>query len=108
MAIWDKLKAHAKAQFLDVIQWMEDDRSTLVYRYPVYNQAIQDGGKLVVREGQAAVFVNEGQLSDVFGPGTYEISSRTKPILSFFESIAYSLNYPYKGDIFFVLSLIHI
>jgi membrane protease subunit (stomatin/prohibitin family) len=102
MGIWDTLKGHAKAQFLDVIQWMEDDRDTMVYRYPVFNQAIQDGGKLVVREGQAAVFVNEGKLSEVFGPGTYEISTRTKAIWSFFESIKYQLNYPYKGDIFFV------
>jgi membrane protease subunit (stomatin/prohibitin family) len=102
MGIWDTLKTHAKAQFLDVIQWMEDDRSTLVYRFPVFNQAIQDGAKLVVREGQAAVFVNEGRLSEVFGPGTYELSSRTKAISSFFESIKYALNYPYKGDIFFV------
>lgn len=102
MGIWDTLKGHAKAQFLDVIQWMEDDRKTLVYRFPVFNQAIQDGGKLVVREGQAAVFMNEGQISEVFGPGTYELSTRTKAIASFFESIAYQFNYPYKGDIFFV------
>ncbi|MEL6347923.1 MAG: SPFH domain-containing protein [Myxococcota bacterium] len=102
MSIWDTLKGHAKAQFLDVIQWMEDDRQTLVYRYPVFNQAIQDGGKVVVRPGQAAVFVNEGQLSEVFSEGTYEISSRTKAIMSFFESIKYQLNYPYKGDIFYV------
>ena len=102
MGIWDTLKGHAKAQFLDVIQWMEDDRATIVYRFPVFNQAIQDGAKLVVREGQSAVFVNEGQLSEVFGPGTYELSSRTKAISSFFDSIKYQLNYPYKGDIFFV------
>ncbi len=102
MSIWNTLKTHAKAQLLDVIQWMEDDRSTIVYRFPVFNQAIQDGGKLVVREGQAAVFVSEGKMSEVFGPGTYEISSRTKSIVGFFESIKYGLNYPYKGDIFFV------
>lgn len=102
MSIWNTLKTHAKAQFLDVIQWMEDDRTTVVYRYPVFNQAIQDGGKLVVREGQAAVFLNEGAMSEAFGPGTHEISTRTKSIVSFFESIKYQLNYPFKGDIFFV------
>ena len=106
MGIWDSIKGtavnHAKAQFLDVIQWMEDDQQTLVYRYPVFNQAIQDGGKLVVREGQAAVFVNEGVASEAFGPGTYELSTRTKAIWSFFETIKYALNYPYKGDIFFI------
>jgi membrane protease subunit (stomatin/prohibitin family) len=104
VSIWNTLKTHAKAQFLDVIQWMEDDKNTIVYRYPVFNQAIQDGGKLVVREGQFGVFLSEGKLSEAFGPGTYEISSRTKAISSFFESIKYSLNYPYKGDIFFVSS----
>ncbi len=102
MSFWNTLKSHAKAQFLDVIQWMEDDKETVVYRYPVFNQAIQDGGKLVVRPGQSAVFVNEGQSSDAFGPGTYELNSRTKAIWSFFESIKYQLNYPYKGDVFFV------
>ena len=102
MGIWDTVKDHAKAQFLDVIQWEEDDRSTIVLRFDVFNQAIQDGGKLVVREGQAAVFLSEGKLSEVFGPGTYELSTRTKAIWSFFESIKYQLNYPYKGDIFFV------
>jgi membrane protease subunit (stomatin/prohibitin family) len=102
MAIWDKLKNHAEAQFLDVIEWLDETRDTLVYRYPVFNNAIQDGGKLVVREGQAAVFICEGQLSEVFGPGTYELSTQTEAIFSFFESIKYKLNYPYKGDIYFV------
>ncbi len=102
MGIWDTLKTHAKAQFLDVIQWLDETQDTIVYRFPIFNQAIQDGGKLVVRESQAAVFVSEGQLSNVFTPGTYELSSRTKAIWSFFESIKYQLNYPYKGDIYFV------
>jgi membrane protease subunit (stomatin/prohibitin family) len=93
---------HVKAQFLDVIEWMEDDRSTLVWRYPVFNQAIQDGGRLVVREGQGACFQSEGKLSDTFGPGTHEISTRTPAIWGFFQSIKYGFNYPYKGDIFFV------
>lgn len=102
MGIWDTLKTHAKAQFLDVIQWLDDTQDTIVYRFPIFQQAIQDGGKLVVREGQAAVFVSEGQLSSVFTPGTYELSTRTKAVWSFFESIKYQLNYPYKGDIYFV------
>jgi len=102
MSFWNSLKQHAGAQFLDVIEWLDDSRNTIVYRFPVFNQAIQDGGKLVVREGQAAVFVNEGKLSEVFGPGTYELSTRTKAIWGFFETIKYQLNYPYKGDIYLV------
>ena len=102
MGLWDTLTQHAKAQFLDVIQWMDDSRDTLVYRFPMFQQAIQDGGKLVVREGQAGIFIAEGRLSEVFGPGTYTLSTNTKAIGSFFESIKYSLNYPFKGDVYFV------
>lgn len=106
MSFWDNLKGqvagHAAAQFLDVIEWTDSTPDTLVYRFPTFQKAIQDGGKLVVREGQAAVFVAEGKLSDVFTPGTYELSTRTKPILAFFESIKYGLNMPYKGEVYFV------
>ena len=106
MSIWSKLtstvKNHAEAQFLDVIEWLDDSRDTLLYRYPIFNHAIQDGGKLVVRPGQAAVFVSEGNLYEVFAPGTYELSTRTTAIWSFFESIQYQFNYPYKGDILYV------
>jgi membrane protease subunit (stomatin/prohibitin family) len=102
MGLWDTLKQHAGAQFLDVIQWMDDTNNTIVWRFPVFNQAITDRSKLVVREGQAAVFVSEGQLSDVFGPGTYTLDTRNTAIASFFTSIAYALNYPYKGDVYFV------
>jgi membrane protease subunit (stomatin/prohibitin family) len=83
---------------------MEDDRKTIVYRYPIFNQAIQDGAKLVVREGQFAVFQSEGKMSEPFTPGTFTLNSRTKAVTSFFDSIKYQLNYPYKGDVFFVSS----
>ena len=91
MGLWQTLSNHAKAQFLDVIEWLDDSKNTLVYRYPVFNQAIQAG-----------VFVAEGKISDVFAPGTYELSTRTKAIAGFFESIKYGLNMPYKGDVYFV------
>ncbi|MSQ03459.1 MAG: antifreeze protein [Myxococcales bacterium] len=102
MGLWDSIKNHAGAQFLDVLEWTDDSRDTLVYRFPTFQKAIQDGGTLVVREAQAAVFVSEGKLSDVFGPGTHEISTRTKSIASFFESIKYGFNMPYKGEVYFV------
>ena len=102
MSLWDTLKPHVEAQFLDVIEWTDSTPNTLVYRFPTFQKAIQDGGKLVVREGQAGVFVAEGKLSDVFAPGTYELSTRTKPIMAFFESIKYGLNMPYKGEVYFV------
>ena len=102
MGLWDTLKQHAGAQFLDVIEWLDDSNDTIVYRFPVFNQAITDKSKVVVREGQAVVFIHEGVLSDVFGPGTYTLDTRNAPITSFFSSIKYGLNYPYKGDIYFV------
>lgn len=102
MGIWNMLKQHAGAQFLELIEWLDDTNNTLVWRFPVFNQAITDNSKLVVREGQAAVFVSEGRLSDVFGPGSYDLDTKNKAILSFFTSIAYNFNYPYKGDVYFV------
>jgi membrane protease subunit (stomatin/prohibitin family) len=102
MSLWNMLKQHAGAQFMEVIDWTDDTRDTIVYRYPTFNQAITDNSKLVVREGQAAVFVSEGQLSEVFGPGTYSLDTRNAPILRFFQSIMYKMEEPYKGDILFV------
>lgn len=96
------LKQHAASQFLEVIEWLDSSNDTIVYRYPVFNQKITDNSKVVVREGQAVVFVSEGKLSDVFAPGTYTLDTRNTPIVSFFQSIAYKLNYPYKGDVYFV------
>ncbi len=102
MGLWDMLKSQAGAQFLDVVEWIEDGGRTVVWRFPVFNQAITDKSKLVVREGQAAVFVSEGRLSDVFGPGTYTLDTKNTPIMSFFSTIAYQFQYPYKGDVYFV------
>lgn len=102
MSLWNTLKQHAGAQFLDVIEWLDSTRDTLVWRFPVFNQAITDKSKLIVREGQVAVFVSEGRLSDVFQPGTYTLDTKNAPITAFFQSIAYGLNNPYKGDVYFV------
>ncbi|MEN0063135.1 MAG: SPFH domain-containing protein [Myxococcota bacterium] len=102
MGLWDRLRQHAGAQLLEVIDWTDDSRDTLVYRYPTFNQAITDKSKLVVREGQVCVFVAEGQLSEVFGPGTYSLDTNNAPIMRFFQSIVYKLEEPYKGDIYFM------
>lgn len=102
MGIWDKITGGMGAQFLDVIQWLDDSNDTVVWRFPIHDQAITDQSKLIVREGQAGVFVAEGRLSDVFAPGTYTLSTPNTPIWSFFKSIAYALNNPYKGDALFV------
>jgi membrane protease subunit (stomatin/prohibitin family) len=102
MGLWDRITSQAKAQFLDVIQWMDGSNDTLVWRFPIQDQAITDKSKVIVREGQAACFVAEGRLSDTFAPGTYTLATPNTPIYSFFQSIAYALETPYKGDILFV------
>jgi hypothetical protein len=102
MGLWDKIVGQAKAQFLDVIQWLDDSNDTLVYRFDIHQQAITSNSKVIVREGQAACFIAEGRLSDVFAPGTYTLSTPNTPILSFFQSIAYAMETPYKGDVLFV------
>lgn len=101
MGIFDKIKGQIGAQFLDVIEWTSDDASLIAWRFPIFDKAIQDGGQLVVREGQVAIFVQEGVLSEVFGPGTYELSTNSPAISGFFDSIAYQFNNPYKGDVYF-------
>lgn len=102
MGLWDSIKQNVGAQFLDVIQWLDDTRDTIVYRFPTHQQVIQDGGKLVVREGQSAIFVQEGKASPVFGPGTHEISTRSPAIWGFFQGIKYGFEGPYKGEIYFL------
>jgi membrane protease subunit (stomatin/prohibitin family) len=69
-----------KKQFIDVIHWTEDEEGVLAYRYPMEDFEIQYGAKLTVRESQMAVFVNEGQVADVFGPGLYTLTTQTLPL----------------------------
>ena len=70
----------------DVIEWVEPSRDTLLHRYPVDNRSIVSGSRLVTREGQAALFVNEGVLSEVFGPGSYELTTNHHMFKSFIDS----------------------
>lgn len=70
-----------KKQFIDVIQWNEDVDGVLAWRFPMQDFEIQNGGILIVRESQMAVFVNEGQVADVFGPGTHKLTTQTLPRL---------------------------
>ena len=67
----DKVKEAAMNQFIEVIEWLDPSQNTLLYRFPVYQQEIKNGAQLIVRESQAAVFVFEGQVADVFTPGRY-------------------------------------
>jgi len=88
-------------QFIDVIQWTEPEQGILAYRYPMEDMEIQNGGKLTVRESQAAVFVNEGRIADVFGPGLYTLSTNTLPILTYIMNWDKAFKSPFKSDVYY-------
>ncbi|NYS25567.1 SPFH domain-containing protein [Rhodobacteraceae bacterium 2376] len=91
-----------KGQFIDVIEWTDDTRNTMVYRFERYGNEIKYGAKLTVREGQVAVFVHEGQLADVFTPGLYELETNNMPILTTLQHWSHGFNSPFKSEIYFV------
>lgn len=96
--VWDKITS----QLIEIIQWLDDSHDTLVWRFPVRGQEIKNGAKLVVREGQAAIFVNEGKLADVFEPGTYTLTTQNLPVLSTLKGWKYGFNSPFKAEVYFV------
>lgn len=102
MSIFDKIKQEALNQFIEVIEWLDESQSTLVYRFPVAGQEIKNGAQLIVRESQAAVFVFEGQVADVFTPGRYTVEGGNTPILSKLGAWKYGFNSPIKSEVYFV------
>jgi len=102
MSIIDKVKDAAMNQFIEVIEWLDDSRDTMVYRFPVAGQEIKNEAQLIVRESQAAVFVFEGQVADVFTPGKYTIDGGNTPILSKLGAWKYGFNSPFKSEVYFV------
>ena len=91
-----------RKQFLDIIQWLDETNNTLVYMYPMEDQEIQNGAQLTVRPGQVAVFVDKGQIADVFGPGMYKLTTENLPLLSDLKSWSYGFKSPFKADVFFI------
>lgn len=90
-----------KKQFIDVIDWVEEGDGVLAYRYPTEDREIQTGAQLTVRESQMAVFVNEGQLGDIFSPGRYTLNTKTLPILTSLLNWDKLFKSPFKSDVFF-------
>ncbi|MCF8167900.1 MAG: SPFH domain-containing protein [Rhodoferax sp.] len=90
-----------KKQFIDVIQWTEDGDGTLAWRFPMSGMEIQNGGQLVVRASQMALFVNEGQVADVFGPGTHRLTTQTLPVLTYLKNWDKLFESPFKSDVYF-------
>lgn len=90
-----------RKQFIDVIQWENPDDATLVWRFPVANQEIQNGASLTVREAQAALFVDEGRAADVFAPGRYTLTTQTLPVLTNLKNWDKFFQSPFKSDVYF-------
>ena len=90
-----------KKQFVDILQWTESGDGTLAWRFPMQDQEIQYGGSLTVRESQAALFVNEGQVADVFGPGMYRLTTQTIPVLTALRHWDKLFESPFKSDVYF-------
>jgi membrane protease subunit (stomatin/prohibitin family) len=97
MALMDFIKK----QFIDILEWTESGDGTLAFRYPMAGNEIQYGGSLTVRESQMAVFVNEGKVADVFGPGMYKLTTQTLPVLTYLQNWDKLFQSPFKSDVYF-------
>lgn len=93
---------YLKSQFIDIIEWQDDSRDTLSFRYPDMDKEIKNGAQLIVRESQVAQFVYLGQFGDAFGPGKYALTTDNIPILSTLKGWKYGLHSPFKADVYFV------
>jgi membrane protease subunit (stomatin/prohibitin family) len=98
MGFMDKLRA----ELIDVIEWIDDSRHTLVWRFPRFHNQIKWGAQLVVRPGQAAIFVRQGVVADVFAPGQYRLETKNLPILSTLAGWPYGFDSPFKAEVYFV------
>lgn len=98
MGLLDKFRA----ELIDIIEWVDDDRHTLVWRFPRYQNEIKNGAQLIVRPGQLAVFVHRGQIADLFEPGSYTLKTDNLPILSTIQGWKYGFNSPFRSEVYFV------
>ncbi|MEO8848069.1 MAG: SPFH and helix-turn-helix domain-containing protein [Casimicrobiaceae bacterium] len=100
MAIIDFLKK----QFVDIIEWTDDSRDTLSFRFPDEDKEIKNGAQLVVRESQVAQFVYLGEFGDQFGPGTHTLTTANIPVLTNLKSWKYAFESPFKADVYYVVT----
>jgi membrane protease subunit (stomatin/prohibitin family) len=91
-----------KGELVDIIEWIDDSRSTLAWRFPRYQNEIKNGAELIVREGQRAVFVYRGQIADVFEPGHYELTTENLPILSTLQGWKHGFDSPFRSEVYFL------
>ncbi|MBQ3157400.1 MAG: SPFH domain-containing protein [Clostridia bacterium] len=102
MGFFDTIGSIVRSQFIDVIEWTDNSSNTMVHKYDMGGKEIMMGAQLTVRESQVAIFVNEGELADVYGPGRYELSTSNMPIMTKLQSWKFGFNSPFKADVYFV------
>jgi membrane protease subunit (stomatin/prohibitin family) len=102
MGLFDEIKKKLSHEFIDIVEWLDNTNDTIVHRFERYQNEIKNEAQLIVREGQTAVFVNEGQLADVFTPGTYTLNTQNLPILATLKGWKYGFNSPFKAEVYFV------
>ena len=100
MAILDFIKK----QFIDIIEWTDDSRDTLSYRFPDEDKEIKNGAQLIVRESQVAQFIYLGQFGDTFGPGKYSLTTDNIPVLTDLKGWKYGFESPFKADVYYVVT----
>lgn len=99
MGLWDKLSN----ELVDIVEWLDETRDTMVWRFPRYQNEIKNGARLVVRESQSAAFINEGAMGDLFvHPGTYTLTTQNLPLLSTLKGWKFGFNSPFKAEVYFV------
>ncbi len=96
------LMDYLSGQFLEVIEWTDDSRDTLSYRFPDQDKEIKNGAQLIVRESQVAQFVYVGEFGDTFGPGKHTLTTDNIPILSTLKGWKYGFQSPFKADLYYV------
>ena len=96
------LMDYLKTQFLEIIQWEDDSRDTIAWRFPDQDKEIKNGAQLIVRESQTAQFIHLGQFADTFAPGKHTLTTENIPILSTLYGWKYGFNSPFKCDVYFV------
>ena len=102
MGLFDKIKEKLSNEFIDIVEWLDYTDDTICHRFERYQNEIKNGAQLIVREGQMAVFINEGELADVFEPGTYTLNTENLPILATLKGWKYGFNSPFKAEVYFV------
>ncbi|MDD2851157.1 MAG: SPFH domain-containing protein [Desulfuromonadaceae bacterium] len=98
MSLWEK----AVAELLDIIEWTDDSSDTMVWRFPRFDNEIKYGAQLIVRQAQAAVFVDRGTIADVFASGQYSLTTKNLPLLTTIMGWKYGFHSPFKAEVYFV------